>query len=169
MKSLRAEYLKQQETATEVAGLITEKEELLPVLVDATAHKANIYVNCHHDITQERINELLRVFFIYHSAELSSLLRMKYRQFERNSLAHKPGIIEGSNDADTLFREFILHLMLKSMNEILPLRFRDDVMSLTGSAPVSGSHDDRKKESCSDLNRKAHLNPASAGFMMSVA
>ena len=42
MKSLRAEYLKQQETATEVAGLITEKEELLPVLVDATAHKANI-------------------------------------------------------------------------------------------------------------------------------
>lgn len=75
---------------------------------------------------------------------MSSLLRMKYRQFERNSLAHKPGIIEGSNDADTLFREFILNLILKSMNETL--RFRDDVMSLTGSAPVSGSHDERKKK-----------------------
>lgn len=55
------------------------------------------------------------------------------------------GIIEGTNDADTLYREFILNLMLKWTNEILPLRFRDDVMSLTGSAPVSGSYDGRKK------------------------
>ena len=46
----------------------------------------------------------------------------------------------------TLYREFILNLMLKWTNEILPLRFRDDVMSLTGSAPVSGTQDDRKKE-----------------------
>ncbi|HAT7569323.1 TPA: hypothetical protein JAW19_002098 [Citrobacter werkmanii] len=145
MKALRAEYLEQQETATELAGLITEKEELLPVLADATARKANAYVNCHHGITEERINELLRDFFIFHGAELSSLLRMKYRQFERNSSVHIPGIIEGTNDADTLYREFILNLMLKWTNEILPLRFRDDVMSLTGSAPVSGSHEDRKK------------------------
>lgn len=65
MKSLRAEYLEQQETATEVAGLITEKEEMLPVLVDATAHKANIYVNCHHGITQERIDELFYESFLF--------------------------------------------------------------------------------------------------------
>lgn len=71
---------------------------------------------------------------------------MKYRQFERNSSVHIQGIIEGTNDADTLYREFILNLMLKWTNEILPLRFRDDVMSLTGSAPVSGSHDARKKK-----------------------
>ncbi|QBC01543.1 hypothetical protein [Enterobacter cloacae] len=145
MKALRAEYLEQQETATELAGLITEKEEQLPVLAQATARKANVYINCHHGITEERIDELLRDFFIFHGAELSSLLRMKYRQFERYSSAHIPGIIEGTNDADTLYREFILNLMLKWTNEILPLRFRDDVMSLTGSAPVSGSHDDRKK------------------------
>ncbi|EOI3466983.1 hypothetical protein ACMSWU_000030 [Cronobacter turicensis] len=76
---------------------------------------------------------------------MSSLLGMKYRQFERNSSVHIPGIIEGTNDADTLHREFILNLMLKWTSEILLLRFRDDVMSLAGSAPVSGSHDDRKK------------------------
>lgn len=85
-------------------------------------------------------------FFIFHGAKLSSLLRMKYRQFERNSFAHIPGIIEGTNDADTLYREFILNLMLKWTNEILPLRFRDDVMSLTGSAQVSRSHDYKKRK-----------------------
>jgi hypothetical protein len=58
--------------------------------------------------------------------------------------------------------------MLKWTSEILPLRFRDDVMSLAGSAPVSGN-DDRKKENCFDLNRTTHFSPASAGFMMSVA
>jgi hypothetical protein len=31
---------------------------------------------------------------------------MKYRQFERSSSAHIPGIIEGTNDADTLYPEF---------------------------------------------------------------
>lgn len=164
MKALRAEYLEQQETATELAGLITEKEEQLPILASATGRKAKAYVNSHHGLTEKRIDELLRDFFIFNGAELSSLLRMKYRQFERNSSAHIPGVIEGINDADTLYREFILNLMLKWTNEIMPLRFRDDVMSLTGSAPVSGSHDDRKKESCSDLNRKAHLSSASAGF-----
>ncbi|ELY4033316.1 hypothetical protein ACKJTF_001645 [Cronobacter sakazakii] len=131
---------------------------------DATVRKANAYVNCHQGSTEERIDELLRDFFIFHSAELSSLLRMKYRQLEQNSSAHIPGIIEGTNDANTLYREFILNLMLKWTNEILPLRFWDDVISLTGSVPVSGSHHDRKKESCSDLNKKAHLSPASAGF-----
>ncbi|HAZ7553807.1 hypothetical protein [Enterobacter hormaechei] len=136
MKALRAEYLEQQETATELAGLITEKEEQLPVLAGATGRKAKAYANCHHGLTEERIDELLRDFFIFNGAELSSLLRMKYRQFERNSSAHIPGIIEGINDADTLYREFILNLMLKWTNEILPLRFRDDVMSLTGSAPI---------------------------------
>ncbi|MCV5664931.1 hypothetical protein OFN50_38490, partial [Escherichia coli] len=74
MKVLRAEYLEQQETATELAGLIREKEEQLPVLADATARKANAYVNCHQSITEERIDELLRDFFIFHGAELSSLL-----------------------------------------------------------------------------------------------
>lgn len=133
------------ETCSKASGLITEKEELLPVLADATARKANAYVNCHQSITEERKDEFLRDFFIFHGAELSSMFRMKYRQFERNSSAHIPGIIEGTNDADTLYREFILNLMLKWTNEILPLRFRDDVMGLTGSAPVSGSHDDRKK------------------------
>ncbi|WP_206511972.1 hypothetical protein [Enterobacter quasiroggenkampii] len=76
---------------------------------------------------------------------MSSLLKMKYKQFERDSSAHIPGIIEGTNDADTLYREFILNLMLKWTSEILPLRFRDDVMSLTGSEPVLGSYDDSKK------------------------
>ncbi|WP_421532091.1 hypothetical protein [Lelliottia amnigena] len=95
----------------------------------------------HQGIDGERIDELLRDFFIFHGTELSSLLRMKYRQFERSSSAHSPGIIEGTNDEDT----FILNLMLKWTIEILPLRFRDDVMSLTGTTPISGPHDDRKK------------------------
>lgn len=42
-------------------------------------------------------------------------------------------------------------------------------MSLTGSAPVSGSYDGRKKENCFDLNGKDHLSPACAGFLMSLA
>lgn len=94
---------------------------------------------------------------------------MKYSQFERNNSAHISGIIEGTNDADTLYRDFILNLMLKWTNETLPLRFRDDVMSLAGSAPVSGSYNDRKKENCFDLNGKDHLSPACAGFLMSLA
>lgn len=60
----------------------------------------------HQGITGKRIDELLRDFFIFHGTELSSLLRMKYRQFERRSSAHIPGIIEGTNDADTLYPEF---------------------------------------------------------------
>ncbi|MCK7291749.1 tyrosine-type recombinase/integrase [Enterobacter bugandensis] len=105
MKALRAEYLEQQETAAELAGLITEKEEQLPVLANATGRKANAYVNFHHGITEECIDELLSDFFIFNGAELSSLLRMKNRQFERDSSAHIPGIIEGTNDADTLYPE----------------------------------------------------------------
>lgn len=119
----------------------------------------------HQGLTEERIDELLGDFFNFHGAELSSLLRMKYRQFELNSSGNIPNIIESTNDADTLYREFILSLMLKWTKEILPLRFRDDVMNLTGSAPMSGSHDDRKKTA---LTRTAHLSPASAGFLMSV-
>ncbi|MCL6385117.1 hypothetical protein EO763_10805 [Pectobacterium odoriferum] len=60
----------------------------------------------HQGITGERIDELLRDFFIFHGTELSSLPKMKYRQFERSSSAHIPGIIEGTNDADTLYPEF---------------------------------------------------------------
>lgn len=60
----------------------------------------------HQGIAGERIDEFLRDFFIFHGTELSSLLRMKYRQFERSSSAHIPGIIEGTNDADTLYPEF---------------------------------------------------------------
>lgn len=62
----------------------------------------------------------------------------------------------------------ILNLMLKWTIEILLLRFRYHVMSLTGSTPISGKHDDRKKENCFDLNRTARLSPAGAGLLMSI-
>lgn len=94
---------------------------------------------------------------------------MKYRQFERNSSVHIPGIIEGTNDADTLYREFILNLMLKWTSEILPLRFRDDVMSWPVQHRYQAHMMTGKKENCFDLNRTAHLSPACAGFLMSVA
>lgn len=145
MKALRAEYLEQQEMAKELAELITEKEKQLPALANETGRKAKAYVYCHEGITDDRIDELLDDFFILHGVELSSLLRMKYSQFERDGSAYTPGVIEGTNDADTLYRGFILSLMLKWTHIKLPLMFRDDVMSLTGASPVSGAIADRRK------------------------
>lgn len=36
---------------------------------------------------------------------------MKYGQFERNGSTHAPGVIEGANDADTLYRRYVLNLI----------------------------------------------------------
>lgn len=145
MKALRAEYLEQQETATELAGLITEKERQLPVLAGITGRMANVYLSYHEGITDERIDVLLDDFFMLNGVELSSLLRMKYNQFERNGSVHAPGVIEGVNDADSLYREFILNIMQRWTNAKLPLMFRDDVISLTGAAPLRGARTDRRK------------------------
>ncbi|EOD1043932.1 hypothetical protein ACJET8_002424 [Citrobacter farmeri] len=145
MKALRAEYLEQQETATELGELIARKEKQLPVLADVTGSKAKAYVFCHEGIIDARIDTLINDFFIVHGIELSSLLRMKYRQFERNGSAHAPGVIEGMNDADTLFRGFILNLMQQWMNEKLPLMFRDDVLSLSGAIPMKGARTDQAR------------------------
>lgn len=115
--------------------LIAEKEKQLPMLADVTGRKANAYVFCHEGITDERIDTLIDVFFIIHGAELSSLLRMKYSHFELNGSTHAPGVIEGANDADTLYRGYIMELMLRWTNTKMPLMFRDDVISLAGPYP----------------------------------
>lgn len=52
----------------------------------------------------KRIDTLIDEFFIVHGVELSSLLRMKYSQLERNGSVCAPGVIEGANDADTLYQ-----------------------------------------------------------------
>ncbi|WAH51798.1 hypothetical protein LMA04_17090 [Pseudescherichia vulneris] len=145
MKELRAEYLEQQETASDLAGLIAGMEKQLPALADVTGRKADAYVFCHEGIVDERIDTLISDFFIVHGIELTSLLRMKYSQFERNGSAHAPGVIEGANDADALYRAYILNLMHQWTNAKLPLMFRDDVISLAGAAPFRGARTDRRK------------------------
>ncbi|WP_226376270.1 hypothetical protein [Pantoea stewartii] len=145
MKTLRAEYLEQQETASDLAGLIAEKEKQLPVLADVTGRKANAYVFCHEGITDERIDTLIDDFFIIHGAELSSLLRMKYSQFERNGSTHAPGVIEGANDADTLYRVYIQNLIKRWTSVNQPLMFRDDVLSVSGAHPFRGAKTDSRK------------------------
>jgi len=145
MKALRAEYLEQQETASDLAGLIAEKEKQLPALADATGRKANAYVFCHEGIMDERIDTLIDEFFIVHGVELGSLLRMKYSQFERNGSVYAPGVIEGTNDADTLYRKFAVNLIEEWTHKKLPLKFRDDVISLTGAYPFRGARTDRRK------------------------
>lgn len=145
MKALRAEYLEQQETASDLAGLIAEKEKQLPVLADVTGRKANAYVFCHEGITDERIDTLIDDFFIIHGAELSSLLRMKYSQFERNGSTHAPGVIEGANDADTLYRGYVQNLIKQWTGVNQPLMFRDDVLSVSGAHPFRGARTDRSK------------------------
>ncbi|WP_210523493.1 hypothetical protein [Pantoea ananatis] len=145
MKALRAEYLEQQETATELAGLITQREKQLPGLADVTGQKAHAYITCHERIMDERIDALIDEFFIFHAIELTSLLRMKYRQFERDGSPHAPGVLEGANDADTLYRGYIMNLMLSWTNTELPLMFRDDVISLAGPYPFRGAGTDRRK------------------------
>lgn len=145
MKALRADYLEQQETASDLAGLIAEREKQLPALADATGRKANAYVFCHDGITDERIDTLIDEFFMVNGVELGSLLRMKYSQFERNGSVHAPGVIEGANDADTLYRKFAVNLIEKWTHKNLPLMFRDDVISLAGAYPVRGARTDRRK------------------------
>ncbi|WP_235318778.1 hypothetical protein [Pantoea stewartii] len=145
MKALRAEYLEQQETATELAGLITQREKQLPGLADVTGQKAHAYITCHERIMDERIDALIDEFFIFHAIELTSLLRMKYSQFERDGSPHAPGVLEGANDADTLYRGFIMNLMLRWTNTELPLMFRDDVISLAGPSPFREAWQDRRK------------------------
>jgi len=145
MKMLRAEYLEQQETASDLAGLIAEKEKQLPVLADVTGRKANAYVFCHEGITDERIDTLIDDFFIIHGAELGSLLRMKYSQFERNGSTHAPGVIEGANDADTLYRVYVQNLIKRWTSLNQPLMFRDDVLSVSGAHPFRGARTDRRK------------------------
>jgi len=145
MKTLRAEYLEQQETASNLAGLIAEKEKQLPVLADVTGRKANAYVFCHEGITDERIDTLIDDFFTIHGAELSSLLRMKYSQFERNGSTHAPGVIEGANDADTLYRRYVMSLIRQWTGVKQPLMFRDDVLSVSGAHPFRGARTDRSK------------------------
>lgn len=145
VKALRAEYLEQQKTATRLAGLITRREKQLPELADVIGQKAHAYVTCHERIMDERIDALINEFFLFHSIELTSLLRMKYSQFERYDSAHAPGVLEGANDADTLYRGYIMNLMLSWTNTKLPLMFRDDVISLAGPSPFSGARTDQRR------------------------
>ena len=145
VEALRAEYLEQQETATELAGLIAQREKQLPGLADVTGRKAHAYITCHERIMDERIDALIDEFFLFHAIELTSLLRMKYRQFERDGSPHAPGVLEGANDADTLYHGFIMNLMLSWTNTKLPLMFRDDVISLAGPYPYRGAGTYRRK------------------------
>ncbi|WP_336795309.1 hypothetical protein [Erwinia aphidicola] len=114
-------------------------------MTEVTGRKANAYVFCHEGITDERIDKLIDDFFIIHGAELSSLLRMKYSQFERNGSTHAPGIIEGANDADTLYRRYVLNLLKQWTGVNQPLVFRDDVLSVSGAHPFRGARTDRSK------------------------
>ncbi|MGG6110703.1 hypothetical protein QNH99_00660 [Pantoea allii] len=145
MKVLRAEYLEPQETATELAGLITQREKQLPGMADATGQKAHAYITCHERIMDKRIDALIDQFFIFHAIELTSLLRMKYSQFERYGSPHALGVLEGANDADTLYRGYIMNLMLSWTNTKLPLMFRDDVINLAGAYLFRGAWQDRRK------------------------
>lgn len=115
------------------------------MLADVTGRKANAYVLCHEGITDERIDTLIDDFFIIHSAELNSLLRMKYSQFGRNGSMHAPGIIEGANDADTLYRVHVQYLIKRWTNVNQPLMFRDDVLSVSGAHHFRGARTDRRK------------------------
>ncbi|WNK66528.1 hypothetical protein RM156_16940 [Pantoea agglomerans] len=125
--------------------MIAEKEKQLPALADATGRKANVYVFCHQGIMDKRIDTLIDEFFIVHGVELSSLLRMKYSQLERNGSVCAPGVIEGANDADTLYRKFVVNLIEKWTHKKLPLKLRDDVIILTGAYPFRGARTDRRK------------------------
>jgi len=105
-----------------------------------TGQKAHAYITWH-----KRIDALIDEFFIFHAIELTSLLRMKYSQFERYGSPHAPGVLEGADDADTLYRSFIMNLMLRWTNTELPLMFRDDVISLAGPYHFGGAGTDRRK------------------------
>jgi len=94
MKTLRTENLGQQETANELAGLITQREKQLPELANVTGQKAHAYVTCHERIMDEGIDVLINEFFIVNGVELTSLLRMKYRQFERDGSPMRRGSLK---------------------------------------------------------------------------
>ncbi|WP_253274998.1 hypothetical protein [Pantoea stewartii] len=70
---------------------------------------------------------------------------MKYSQFEWYGSPHAPGVLEGANDADTLYHGYIMNLMLSWTNTKLPLMFSDDVISLAGPSPFREAWQDRRK------------------------
>jgi len=72
---------------------------------------------------------------------------MKYSQFEWNGLTHIPGVIEGANDADTLYRRYDLNLIKQWTGVNQPLMFRDEVLSVSGSGAhlFQGARTDRSK------------------------
>ncbi len=146
MKKLRAAYLEEEETARELESLTGEKEKQLPQLAHVTGCKANAYVLSHESITDERMDELLGDFLVLHGAELFSLLNMKYRQLRRTGSEHMPGVIAGVNDADTLFDGFVMQGFAETGRKYGALRFRDDVLSLTGITPVGCAKADCKKK-----------------------
>ena len=115
------------------------------MLADVTGRKANAHVFCHEGITYECIDTLINDFFIIHGTELGSLLRMKYSQFERNGSTHAPGVIEGANDANTLYRVYVQNLIRRWTSVNQPLMFRDDVLSVSGTHPFRGARTDRRK------------------------
>ncbi|MFP1806302.1 hypothetical protein ACLEED_11485 [Lonsdalea quercina] len=88
---------------------------------------------------------LIDDFFIIHGSALSSLLRMKYSQFERNGSTHTPGVNEGANDADTLYRGYVQNLIKQWTVVNQPLMFRDDVLSVNGAHPLWGVRTDCRK------------------------
>jgi len=81
-----------------------------------------------------------------HGAELFSLLNMKYRQFRRTGSEYMPGVIAGVNDADTLFDGFVMQRFAETGRKYGVLRFRDDVLSLTGIKPAGSAKADCKKK-----------------------
>lgn len=146
MKKLRAAYLEQEETARELESLTGKKEKQLPQLAHATGRKANAYVFCHEGITDERVDELLDDFMVLHGAELFSLLSMKHRQFSRTGGEYAPGVVNGVNDADTLYDGFVMQSIAEAGRHYGALMFRDDVLSLTGITPAGSAKSDRKKQ-----------------------
>jgi hypothetical protein len=146
MKKLRAAYLEQEETARELESLTGEKEKQLPQLAHNTGCKANAYVLSHEGITDERVDELLGDFLVLHGAELFSLLNMKYRQFRRTGSEYMPGVMEGVNDADTLYDGFVMQRIAETGRKYSGLMFRDDVLSLTGIKPAGSAKADCKKK-----------------------
>lgn len=139
MKRLRITYL-------ELESLAGEKEKQLPQLANITGRKVKTYVFYHEGITDERMDELLSDFLVLHGAELFSLLNMKYRQFRRTGSEYMPGVMEGVNDADTLYDGFVMQRIAETGRKYGGLMFRDDVLSLTGITPAGSAKADCKKK-----------------------
>lgn len=96
----------------------------------------------HEGITDERVDKLL----VLHGAELFSLLYIKYRQFRRTGSEYMPGVIEGVNDADTLYDSFVMQRIAETGRKYSRLMFRDDVLSLAGITPAGSAKADCKKK-----------------------